>query len=1286
MASDKETRIRLTAVDNVTQTLNSIRGTTRDLTGDFGKLGGALSALGVSGALAGLGEMVKSAIDAADSMGELSQRTGIAVRELTALDYAMRREGVSTEAFGKAMQQLSKNMVEAGDASSKTAKLFEILGINAAAGPREALLKLADAFAKLPDGATKSTLAMELLGKAGADLIPALNNGAEGIRSVEREAHQLGITFGDDMARAADAFKNKMFALTESTKSLGVAMAQEMLPGLNRITTAMREAAVEAGLWEAVLVGLGGLVVEGIGLNDDETQKTKKRIREISDELAHLDDMVRDGPGLIERMTGLDQTEKLKARIRELRAELGNLLKPKESGAAPGFVGPPVPSDLEARLRRGLATGTQSTTADPARNLLIGLQEEYRKLNDLTHENETLERVLAELKKDSYAKASKALKDQVIDAAKLIDAKKRELALDAQLAAHNQKELAAAAERGKALEALSNQWAEATKELEEELRLLGLTNIDREKALLLEKARADILAAGDNAAAIRDIRENLAQQLSLLDKIGAKEREIAETRRQAAESLAVWDELSSAAGDFFADLVLNGRDAFDNLKRFLKGFLAEMLALFAKRWVLNLAAGGSLLGAAGSAFAGGVGADSMAGAGLGLFGNLAGAGLTNLGGMIGGGFGSGLSMAGTMGIFEGLSVGASGLFTGGGLASLGAMIPGIGAILAGIAVLSSLFSRGGGPKVGGSFFTGGAVPGSDNGRFFTPSQGDEGLRQLVEGTRLQAGTALQSFGLRPAGFNFGLGFDHDPEGDARSRVSALVTGRDGRVIYQVQDAEMDDKEVEGRLQLESRRMILAALQASDLPEGVADIINSVADIGAATAETIDGVIGLARAYHDLGRVIEALEGGPLAAFTQQLEDMRSRVDSARDAFDAAIETRDPAQILAAEQELSAAIIDRYNREVEMVRNLQAAIRATEEVAYQFALSVAARINTVGGSRDVAGIAMGRAATLRSRIGGNAPIAHQIEDLQGYVGAIDTWYATRRDAIMRDAEAQAAAANAIAHAQQRAHLARLEALQREYDLATAYQALVDRTQQVLDDMRLSGMNPLPVTARLALAGQDVSAARSAYEGATGEGRIAAANRLLEALVRQRDLGMETFDRPSPEFQELYNSTIREITAIQDDAKPLAERAVELQARMLDTQELANRYASTTADASQIAAAAMAALNAETLTHYEWVEAEGARLYGIQRAEQQQMLDAITSGMEPNLFLAQRATETVTELRGLRSDIRDGFAASNAANGNRAPVTVNVTVTAGTGEGDDALAERIATKVKRAIETA
>jgi hypothetical protein len=71
------------------------------------------------------------------------------------------------------------------------------------------MLDIADRFQKLPDGAEKTALAMQLFGKSGAELIPMLNGGSEALS-------QYSATIDTEMAQAADKFNDAINAIGAS--------------------------------------------------------------------------------------------------------------------------------------------------------------------------------------------------------------------------------------------------------------------------------------------------------------------------------------------------------------------------------------------------------------------------------------------------------------------------------------------------------------------------------------------------------------------------------------------------------------------------------------------------------------------------------------------------------------------------------------------------------------------------------------------------------------------------------------------------------------------------------------------------------------------------------------------------------------------------------------------------------------------------------------------------------------------------------------------------------------
>ena len=129
------------------------------------------------------------------------------------------------------------------------------------------------------------------------------------------------------------------------------------------------------------------------------------------------------------------------------------------------------------------------------------------------------------------------------------------------------------------------------------------------------------------------------------------------------------------------------------------------------------------------------------------------------------------------------------------------------------------------------------------GRFFTPNQADSMLGDITKGIAEQYATAMANLGLKNSGgLTFGLGFDTDPKGKADNRISSQVVGLGG-MLYETKDRNVgrDDKRLQEEINLETQRMLLAALKASDLPKEMADAFGSV-DIASATTSSVMSAI------------------------------------------------------------------------------------------------------------------------------------------------------------------------------------------------------------------------------------------------------------------------------------------------------------------------------------------------------------------------------------------------------------------------------------------------------------
>jgi lambda family phage tail tape measure protein len=268
-----ETKIIITALTAQAEgALRSLSGsldnTTRkmfDMSGVAAALTGALSITAFAG-------WIKGSIDAADELSKLAQKTGTSVEALAGLKFAADQNGTSLDAVARAGQKLATMMAD-------KPKIFKDLGISAT-DSTGAMVQMADIFAAMPDGVGKTALATKLFGdRLSAEMIPFLNQGSTSLRDYIEEGKRFNPVTAES-ARQSELFSDQLDALKAQAGGLGVTIANESLPALTQITSAMAEAAKEGGLLRAVVVGIGGAMKWAF--TDDLMSREQKIIKDMA--------------------------------------------------------------------------------------------------------------------------------------------------------------------------------------------------------------------------------------------------------------------------------------------------------------------------------------------------------------------------------------------------------------------------------------------------------------------------------------------------------------------------------------------------------------------------------------------------------------------------------------------------------------------------------------------------------------------------------------------------------------------------------------------------------------------------------------------------------------------------------------------------------------------------------------------------------------------------------------------------------------------------------------------
>ena len=252
------TQIIITAVDKTKAAFGSVKGGLSSLGTAASSLRGMLGSLFVGLSAVSFIGQIKTAINAMDDASKSAQKIGTSVENFSALSYAAGQSGVEVGVLEKSLLKLSRSLDDAKSGAGPTAEAFQRLQIDPKqfTDPAEALKVIAERFKSMPDGVNKAALAMDLFGKSGADLIPLLNQGADGIKRMTDEAAAFGVVFSGEAGKAAEEFNDNLDKLQKSGAGLAISLANDMLPGLNELTTVMANAAKQGGITAAILEGI----------------------------------------------------------------------------------------------------------------------------------------------------------------------------------------------------------------------------------------------------------------------------------------------------------------------------------------------------------------------------------------------------------------------------------------------------------------------------------------------------------------------------------------------------------------------------------------------------------------------------------------------------------------------------------------------------------------------------------------------------------------------------------------------------------------------------------------------------------------------------------------------------------------------------------------------------------------------------------------------------------------------------------------------------------------------
>lgn len=203
---------RLEGEDATAQAFKSALGRAQSFSKQAGSLfKGAFVGLSVASVAGAIGKTIKLG----DELNKAAIKAGITGSAMSELAHAAKMADIDIGSLSTGLKVMQVNLSKAAAGGSESTKVLAALGVQIDSIKRlkadEQFEFLADRIASLKDPADRARAATELFGKAGADLLPLFEQGAEGIRKAREEARRLGLAFSDEeikkLAEADDAIK-----------------------------------------------------------------------------------------------------------------------------------------------------------------------------------------------------------------------------------------------------------------------------------------------------------------------------------------------------------------------------------------------------------------------------------------------------------------------------------------------------------------------------------------------------------------------------------------------------------------------------------------------------------------------------------------------------------------------------------------------------------------------------------------------------------------------------------------------------------------------------------------------------------------------------------------------------------------------------------------------------------------------------------------------------------------------------------------------------------------------
>lgn len=227
--------------------LDRVKKSATGLAKTFGTILKRVTAIaGIAGGLAT--KMVVDFANAGDSAAKFATRLGVSAEWLQEMEYAADRSGVAVNSLRMALQRAGRRVGQfVAEGKGEAAPILKAMGIatrDAAGelrGLEEIMPEILAGLAKIENANVRNAAAMKLFDSEGVAMVQMLANGADEIERLRAEARSLGMVIGNEDAKAAETFVDRLTNLKGAIRGIRNIIGSALMPVLQEFITRITE-------------------------------------------------------------------------------------------------------------------------------------------------------------------------------------------------------------------------------------------------------------------------------------------------------------------------------------------------------------------------------------------------------------------------------------------------------------------------------------------------------------------------------------------------------------------------------------------------------------------------------------------------------------------------------------------------------------------------------------------------------------------------------------------------------------------------------------------------------------------------------------------------------------------------------------------------------------------------------------------------------------------------------------------------------------------------------------